>query len=183
MPGVPAEPGQVASLIQMTLVPVVMISAVGLITLVVQNRHAVVLDRTFRINSRRLELTHEIHELEGTQSHKVARLKAQLEVQDALLRRWLARGTYTRNALVSAFLGVLLFGVTSFGLVTSALFGLIGSWETVEVVLFLAGILAFIACFVFALIDVYQGLWITRFETGLVNDLIDRIHERGERVA
>jgi len=56
------EPGQVSALIQTTLVPVVMISAVGLVALVVQNRHAVVLERTYRINARRLELLEELRE-------------------------------------------------------------------------------------------------------------------------
>jgi len=56
------EPGQVSALIQTTLVPVVMISAVGLVALVVQNRHAVVLERAYRINARWLELLEELRE-------------------------------------------------------------------------------------------------------------------------
>ena len=177
MPTFPVEPGQVAALIQTTLVPVVMISAVGLVALVVQNRHAVVLERAYRINARRLELAEELREISDPSSKRVEWLHGQWEIQDALLGRWLDRGTYTRNALVGAFLGVLLFGLTSFDLVVATLLGIRGGWEIVGIILFLAGILAFVTCFAFVLVDVYQGLQITRFETSLVNRLVEELRE------
>ena len=181
MPAVPVEPGQVAALIQTTLVPVVMISAVGLVALVVQNRHAVVLERAYRINARRLELAEELREISDPSSKRVEWLQGQWEIQDALLGRWLDRGTYTRNALVGAFLGVLLFGLTSFDLVVTTLLGLRGAWEVVAIVLFLGGILAFVTCFAFVLVDVYQGLQITRFETALVNRLVEELRRGGTK--
>jgi hypothetical protein len=174
------EPSQVASLIQTTLVPVIMISAVGLVALVVQNRHAVVLERTFRINARRLELWEELRELDATSpTARVRWLRGQLDIQEHLLGRWLSRGTYTRNALVGAFLGVTLFGLTSFDLVINVLLGLSGAWAQLTVALFLAGIVSFISCFIYALLDVYQGLWITRMDTRMVNDLMLQLG-RGE---
>lgn len=172
----PMESSQVAALIQMTLVPVIMISAVGLVALVVQNRHAVVLERTFRINARRLDLWEELRELETTPSTARERwLRGQLDIQEHLLGLWLRRGTYTRNALVGAFLGVTLFGLTSLDLVINVLMGLSGPFAQLTVAFFLAGIVAFISCFLYALMDVYQGLWITRVDTKLVNDLIIRL--------
>lgn len=186
MPGVPMEPGEVAALIQMTLAPVVMISAVGLIALVVQNRHAVVLERTYRINIRRLELAEALRERDATGfPGREEWLRGQQQIHEALLGRWLARGTYTRNSLVAASLGVVLFGLTSFDLVINALFAMTGAWELVTVALFLLGIVAFVICFGFMLVDVYQGLQITRLETRLVNRLIEEIWEtsEGERAA
>jgi hypothetical protein len=184
VPAIPAEPSQVATLIQMTLVPVVMISAVGLVALVVQNRHAVVLERAYRINTRRLELLEELREMDDLSSKRAAWLQGQREIQEALLGRWLDRGTYTRNALVGAFLGVLLFGLTSFYLVVTTLLGASGAWESIGIVLFLAGILAFVACFAFVLVDVYRGLQITRFETSLVDQLMEdlRLGSAEERI-
>ncbi len=175
------EPSQVAGLIQTTLVPVIMISAVGLVALVVQNRHAVVLDRTLRINSRRLELLEELKEAEGTTpSPRVVWLRGELQIQEALLGSWLKRGTYTRDALVGAFLGVFLFGLTSLSLVLGVLLGLAGGYGALTLGFFIAGIISFLSCFLFALVDVYQGLQITRLNTRLVNQLMSElIHTEG----
>ncbi len=175
---IPLEPGQVAALIQTTLVPVIMISAVGLIALVMQNRHAVVLDRTYRINFRRMELTEELHEVgESMPAGRLRWVQGQLEIQNALLDRWLQRGVYTRNSLVFAFLGVSLFGATSLSLVFNVLFELTGGYSALTVALFIAGIVAFMACFLFALIDVYQGLQITRFDTRMASHLMEELRE------
>ncbi len=176
MLGVPLEPGQVASLIQTTLVPVIMISAVGLIALVVQNRHMVVLERTFRVNARRLQLWEQLRELKAdTHPLRYEWLRGQYEIQDALLSRWLQRGVFTRNALVGAFLGVFLFGLTSLDLVLDVLLGLRGNWDLVAVGFFIAGILSFLVCFGFVLVDVYQALQITRYENSLVSDLMEKL--------
>ncbi len=175
---IPLEPGEVAALIQTTLIPVIMISAVGLIALVMQNRHAVVLERTYRINLRRLELTEELHEVgEAMPPARTRWLEGQLEMQNALLDRWLRRGTYTRNSLICAFLGVSLFGATCLSLVFNVLFRLTGGYSALTVALFIAGIIAFLFCFLFALIDVYQGLQITRFDTAMANRLMAEMRE------
>jgi hypothetical protein len=175
---VPLEPAQVAALIQTTLVPVIMISAVGLIALVMQNRYSVVLERTYRINLRRLELTEELHEVgRAVPPARIRWLEGQLEMQDALLDRWLRRGVYTRNSLIFAFLGVSLFGFTSLSLVFNVLFGLVGGYNALTVALFIGGIVAFLFCFLFALIDVYQGLQITRFDTRMAGRLMAELRE------
>ncbi len=180
MSAIALEPGAVASLIQTTLIPVVLISAVGLIALVMQNRHAVVLDRTFRANARRLELVEELHEVGG--SMPAARrcwLEGQLAMQNALLDRWLRRGFYTRNSLVFAFLGVSLFGATCLSIVFNVLLQLTGGYVALTIALFIAGIVSFLFCFVFALFDVYQGLQITRFDTEMSDQLIRELREAG----
>ncbi len=180
---IPLESTEVAVLIQTTLVPVIMISAVGLIALVMQNRYAVVLERTYRINLRRLELTEELHEVgRAVPPPRIRWLEGQLEMQDALLGRWLIRGVYTRNSLIFAFLGVFLFGLTSLSLVFNVLFGLSGGYNALTVALFIGGIVAFLFCFLFALIDVYQGLQITRVDTRMASLLMAELREmeRGE---
>lgn len=180
---IPLEPGQVAALIQTTLIPVIMISAVGLIALVMQNRYAVVLDRTNRINLRRMELTEELHEVgEACPPSRIRWLEGQLEIQNTVLNRWLARGVYTRNSLIFAFLGVFLFGLTSISLVFNVLFRLTGGYAALTIALFIAGMVSFLFCFLFALIDVYQGLQITRSETGMADRLMAELRrmEPGE---
>ena len=178
------EPGQVSALIETTLVPVIMISAVGLIALVMQNRHSVVLDRTYRINVRRMELWEELHEVgESMPPTRVRWLQGQLDIQNALLDRWLRRGIYTRNSLVFAFLGVFLFGLTSLSLVFNVVLRLTGGYAGLTVALFIVGILAFLTCFLFALIDVYQALQITRFDTKLTNQLIAELREGEPRTS
>jgi len=173
MAAISLEPAQVAALIQTTLVPVIMISAVGLIALVMQNRHAVVLERSYRINLRRMELTEELAEV-GHELPLARRrwLEGQLEMQNALLNRWLSRGIYTRNSLIFAFLGVLLFGLTSLSLVFTVLLGLKGGYNILTLALFIGGVISFLFCFLFALIDVYQALQITRFDTSMAERLM-----------
>jgi len=186
VPAVPFEPSQVAALIQTTLVPVIMISAVGLVALVVQNRHALVLERTYRINLRRLDLWEALQQLEDSENPaRVRWLRTQFEIQEALLDRWLQRGIFTRNSLVFAFLGVFFFGLTVLDLVINVLMGLTGNWDLVTVGFYIAGIVAFLLCFTFALLDVYQGMWITRTETALVSRLLEehRVPEGRERAA
>ncbi len=173
---IPETTAQVAALIQMTLVPVIMISAVGLICLVVQNRHGLVVDRIYRLNRERLRLRDQM--AESRDEARAADLGRQLAQVSQMSHLWLQRGSNTRNALGAAFLGILLFGLTSLWLVLGALLGAPGPWHAFAVVLFVAGIGAFLASFAFVLVDLQQSLTLSRLDTEYVDRELARADGR-----
>lgn len=161
---IPQTGAEIAALIQMALVPVIMINAIGLICLVIQNRHAAVVDRIYRLNRERVRL----HDIAGDRpgdARRQAGLARQIAELSEMTHLWVRRGHYTRNALAAAFLGITLFGLTSLWLVGAALLGSASSLNFVGVALFVTGMLSFLAAFWFILNDLLQSLSLSRLDT------------------
>jgi len=107
-----------ASLIQFfqaTLVPVVMISGIGLVTLIIQTRYSRVVDSARRLNQERLRLINSLAQMEGSGSAKQRVLTGyrldDIETQIGLLVK---RGRILKYSLFSMFTAVFVFIFTSF---------------------------------------------------------------------
>lgn len=155
---------QVTQLIQATLVPVIMISAEGLVSLVVQQRYGRLIDRLRALNYERLRLRESMAQPAQATSH-VRRRMAEDEV---LVRLLLRRARLAQKALFAAFLGMALFVATSLSLIIETLLSAHGAPTVLPLVLFTAGLCAFLAGFAYILLEVLQSLQASRREFAIV---------------
>ncbi len=170
---VPETGQEVAGLIQMTLVPVIMINAIKLISLFIQSRHSLAVERVYKINRERTRL-HGILLERGADDPRRRLVSRQLAEAGRLAHLWMRRGYLTRNALAAAFLGISLFALTSLWLVSMALLSVRGLPNLFGVATFVAGMLSFLASFWFILKDLHQSLSLTSLDTELTDRLLGR---------
>ena len=103
---------QLLSFFQATLVPVVMISGIGLVTLIIQTRYSRVVDSSRRLNQERLQLIKKIAGLKTNRDKKLLKNRLDdIEIQIGILVK---RGQVLKYSLFSTFLAIFDFILTSF---------------------------------------------------------------------
>lgn len=111
---------QIISLLQVTLVPVVMISAVGLICLTIQTRYGRIIDRVRALNEERRAIKTTVGVYSASNSSELRHQKERLEFIETILEKLAKRGLYLKWALFLMFSSTFCFVATSFLILISA---------------------------------------------------------------
>ncbi|MBS7612350.1 DUF2721 domain-containing protein [Candidatus Bathyarchaeota archaeon] len=111
---------QIIPLLQVTLVPVVMISAVGLICLTVQTRYGRIIDRIRALNEEKRAIK-TVLRITDASNPELHRQKERLEFVETILEKLTKRGLYLKWALFLMLSSVFCFIATSFLILMSAI--------------------------------------------------------------
>jgi len=136
------------------LAPAIMISSCGLILLGLQSKYSNIIDRIRELNEekRRLELT---ESLNGFQERRMRSLTAQVE-------KLLVRAKLDRNGILSLYLAILSFVLTSL-LIAPAYFGYFGL-ITLSILFFVVGIGLVLAGIIYVALEVSDSYKVVKYE-------------------
>ena len=111
---------QIIPLLQATLVPVVMISAVALTCLTIQTRYGRIIDRIRALNEEKRAIKTTIGDSRGSNSSELRPQKERLEFIETILEKLAKRGLYLKWALFLMLSSIFCFLATSFLILLSA---------------------------------------------------------------
>ncbi len=136
------------------LAPAIMISSCGLILLGLQNKYSNIIDRIRSLNEekRRLEIT---DSLDRYQERRMRSLTAQID-------RLLVRAKLDRNGILSLYLAILSFILTSLA-IAPAYFGYFGL-VTLSIIFFVAGIVLVLTGIIYVALEVSNSYKVVKHE-------------------
>jgi hypothetical protein len=111
---------QIISLLQVTLVPAVMISAVGLICLTIQTRYGRIIDRIRALNEEKRAIKTTLRNYSSSSSELNSQRK-RLEFIETILEKLAKRGLYLKWALFLMLFSIFCFVATSFFILINAI--------------------------------------------------------------
>ncbi|MDH7498952.1 MAG: DUF2721 domain-containing protein [candidate division NC10 bacterium] len=136
------------------LAPAIMISSCGLILLGLQSKYSNIIDRIRELNEekRRLQLT---ESLDRFQERRLRSLTAQME-------KLLIRAKLDRNGILSLYLAILSFVLTSL-LIAPAYFGYFGL-ITLSILFFVVGIGLVLTGIIYVSLEVFNSYKVVKYE-------------------
>jgi hypothetical protein len=149
-----ANINQAVQFISGLLAPAIMISSCGLILLGLQNKYSNIIDRIRSLNEekRRLEM---MDSLDRFQERRMRSLTAQID-------RLLVRAKLDRNGILSLYLAILSFILTSLA-IAPAYFGYFGL-VTLSIVFFVGGIGLVLAGIIYVALEVSNSYKVVKHE-------------------
>ena len=149
-----ANINQAIQFISGLLAPTIMISSCGLILLGLQNKYSNIIDRIRELNEekRRLELT---ESLDPNQERRMRSLTAQIE-------KLLVRARLDRNGILSLYLAILSFILTSL-LIAPAYFGSL-TLIVLPIISFVAGIGLVLIGVIYVALEVFNSYKVVKYE-------------------
>jgi hypothetical protein len=149
-----ANINQAVQFISGLLAPAIMISSCGLILLGLQNKYSNIIDRIRSLNEekRRLEM---MDSLDRFQERRMRSLTAQID-------RLLVRAKLDRNGILSLYLAILSFILTSLA-IAPAYFGYFGL-VTLSIIFFVTGIGLVFAGIIYAALEVSNSYRVVKYE-------------------
>jgi hypothetical protein len=151
-----ANINQAVQFISGLLAPTIMISSCGLILLGLQNKYSNIIDRIRSLNEekRRLEM---MDSLDRFQERRMRSLTAQID-------RLLVRAKLDRNGILSLYLAILSFILTSLA-IAPAYFGYFGL-VTLSIIFFVTGIGLVLTGIIYVALEVTNSYKVVKHEVG-----------------